>query len=156
MMKQLLSLLLCLCSASLYAASNDDFGRLFSRPSERSTLDKLRQNQQLKIETVPAVTPAITLATPDPVSLQGYVKRGDGKKSTLWINNQAVQEDSTLGNVHIGRLNQRRSTQGAAENLAREGVDVTVSANAQPIRLQAGQMYVPDSNQIKALAGVEK
>lgn len=152
MIKLLLSLLLWALPATLYASDHDDFGRLFSRASERNYLDKLRQKQKLNIaavQTVPAV-----LALPEPISLHGYVKRNDGKKSTLWINNQAVQEDSTLGNVYIGRLNQRRAAPGTS--LATEGVDVTDSASPRSIRLQAGQRYTHETNQIEALSSQEK
>jgi hypothetical protein len=153
MIKLLLSLLLCAFAASPYAASNDDFGRLFSHASERNYLEKLRQKQKLKTDTL-QVTPALISPTlPGPISLHGYVKRNDGKKSTLWINRQAVQEESTLGNLYIGRLNQRRTTSGA--NLVTEGVDVTVSSNAQPIRLQAGQRYTHETKEIEALSAKE-
>jgi hypothetical protein len=149
MMKHLLSLMLYVLSTSLAAAEHDDFARLFSHASERNDLDKLRQKQQLKAtQALPVLT-----VLQQPVSLHGYVKRNDGKKSTLWINNQAVQEESTLGNVHVGRLNQRRLTSGAS--LMSEGVDVSLSANAQTIRLQAGQRYTQATNQIQALPGKE-
>lgn len=151
MIKLLLSLLLCVLPASLYASEHDDFGRLFSRASERNYLDQLRQKQKLnlaKVQTMPAVE-----VLPEPISLRGYVKRNDGKKSTLWINNQVVQEESTLGNVYIGRINQRRGAPGTS--LATEGVDVTAGANAQSIRLQAGQKYTHATNKIEALSSPE-
>ncbi|MGB2832529.1 MAG: hypothetical protein WBC07_06220, partial [Methylotenera sp.] len=95
------------------AAPNDTLGRLFSRPGERNNLDVLRQNQQLKV-IVPQenlepeiLDKALPVELPDPITLQGYVKRSDGKGNTLWINNQAVQENSTVDNVKIGKLNQR-------------------------------------------------
>jgi hypothetical protein len=113
MIKLLLTMRLCGFSAASSAASHDDFARLFSRASERSAPDKLRQNQKLKPEAVQLAPATITLASPESVRLYGYVKRGDGKKSTLWINNQAVQEDSTLGNVHVGRLKQQGSRLGS-------------------------------------------
>lgn len=140
------------------AAPKDDFGRLFSRPEERKSLDYLRQNQPLK-----TISPAENLQTesaleaplelPDPITLQGYVKRSDGTKSTLWINNQAVQEDSTVDNVQIGKLNQQgRSNLGGSS----EGLDVKIPANGKRIRLKAGQVYEPETNQIKELKTVEK
>lgn len=141
------------------AAPNDDFGRLFSRPEERKNLDYLRQNQPLKTVS-PAenlqsgsALEAAPLELPDPITLQGYVKRSDGTKSTLWINNHPVQEDSTVDNVQIGKLNQRgHSNLGGSP----EGLDVKIPANGKRIRLKAGQIYEPETNQIKELKTVEK
>jgi hypothetical protein len=154
-----LSLLLSGFVTQTQAASNDDFGRLFSRPDERKNLDYLRQNQPLK-----TITPAenlqseeelgaAPLALPDPITLQGYVKRSDGTKSTLWINNQPVQEDSTVDNVQIGKLNQQgHSSSGGSP----DGLEVKIPANGKRIRLKAGQVYEPETNQIKELKTVEK
>ncbi len=137
------------------AAPNDNLGRLFSRPNERSNLDFLRQNQKLKIiniQTEPqldstAEVPQAEL--PAPITLQGYVKRSDGTKSTLWINNQAVQEDSMVDDVQVGRLNQRG-------NSAVDALNLKIPANGKHIRLKAGQVYEPETNQIKELKTVEK
>ncbi|MDP2152124.1 MAG: hypothetical protein Q8J66_00470 [Methylotenera sp.] len=142
---------------SIQAAPNDDFGRLFSRPAERERLDKLRQSQQLKVITTQESAPSESDADHDPVeisgpiTMQGYVKRNDGEKSTLWINNQAVQEDGVVDNVQIGQIN-RRGFSSKTTNT--EGVDV--QAGGKKIRLKAGQMYEPESRQIKELQVVEK
>jgi hypothetical protein len=155
----LVSLLVSAFVMQAQAAANDDFGRLFSRPDERKNLDYLRQNQPLKTispaedsQSEPAVE-AAPVVLPDPITLQGYVKRSDGTKSTLWINNQAVQEDSTVDNVQIGKLNQR-GNKTTGENP--EGLDVKIPANGKRIRLKAGQVYEPETNQIKELKTVEK
>ncbi|MEO6118291.1 MAG: hypothetical protein ABIP37_04390, partial [Methylotenera sp.] len=145
--------------AEVQAAPNDNLGRLFSRPNERNNLDYLRQNQKLKIVIPQAdsqlddLTDVVQAELPSPITLQGYVKRSDGTKSTLWINNQAVQEDSTVDNVQIGKLNQQgRSNLGGSS----EGLDVKIPANGKRIRLKAGQVYEPETNQIKELKNVEK
>jgi len=140
------------------AAPYDDMGRLFSRPNERSNLDILRQNQKLKVITTQdniqpdSITKPVPAELPDPITLQGYVKRSDGT-NTLWINNQTVQEGSTVDSVQIGRLNQRGFSRKGATT---EGVDVKIPANGKQIRLKAGQMYDPETNQIKELQVVEK
>ena len=152
-----LLLILSHYSLQLLAAQNNEFGRLFSQPNERSHLDDLRQNQKLKI-----VTPQTAVEEPqnvapvipaEPVTLQGYVKRSDGTKSTLWINNQAVQEGGTVDNVQVGRLNQRKNTKGTQ---SAEGLELKMPGNGKRIHLKAGQMYEPDGNQIKELRLVEK
>lgn len=157
---------LLLISALLYwqilpaqAEANGQFGRLFSKPAERSNLNMLRQNQKLKTTNTPDVAaPEVTaepeaVVLPDPITLQGYVKRSDGKNNTLWINGQPVQENSTVDNVKIGRLNKRGFSKKGAST---EGVDVSIPANGKHIRLKAGQMYAPEDNKIYEMQVVEK
>jgi hypothetical protein len=155
----LLGLWISSLAVNAHAESSEQFGRLFSKPNERNNLNILRQNQKLKTiaqqeaqkqqEIVNVEPPEL----PDPITLQGYVKRSDGQTNTLWINNKAVQEDSTVDRVKIGRLNQRGfSNKGATT----EGVDVKIPANGRHIRLKAGQMYEPESNHIYEVQVVEK
>ncbi len=155
-MKKLFTLLpvlmLNIWLVNAYAETGDGFGRLFSRPNERNNLDVLRQNQKLKTVVAEPVETGIEAAPvelPDPITLQGYVKRSDGSKSTLWINNQPVQEDSTVDNVKIGRLNKRG-------NANQEALDLKIPANGKNVRLKAGQIYEPDTNQVKELRVIEK
>ncbi len=154
----LAGLLMSILTLQVQAETTGQFGRLFTKPSERTNLNVLRQSQQLKVVT-PQDKPdpedgaeAESAALPNPVTLQGYVKRSDGA-STLWINKQAVQEDSSVDDVKIGRLNQQGfSKKGASV----EGVDVKISGNGKKIHLKAGQMYEPETNQIIELQVVEK
>lgn len=154
----LLGLLLGTVALQTSAESSEPFGRLFSKPNERNNLNILRQNQKLKvINTQEAQQPEIILnpepaRLPEPITMQGYVKRSDGA-TTLWINNKAVQENSTVDKVKIGKLNQRGfSGKGAST----EGVDVKIPANGKHIRLKAGQMYEPDNNKVYEMQVVEK
>jgi len=140
----------------LQAAAGGDFGRLFSYPSERKTLDVLRQNQKLKVITPQdlqqeASETSEPVELPDPVTMQGYVKRSDGA-TTLWINNKAVQENSTVDDVRVGRLHKQAGTaQTGTDNL-----NVQIPANGKNIHLKAGQVYVPETDQIKELKLLEK
>lgn len=152
------SLILALLASSLaVAAPDDDFGRLFSRPAERKNLDVLRQNQKLKVITPQdliqpdAAVAVVPAELPDPITLQGFVKRSDGT-STLWINNKAVQEDSAVDNVQIGRLHEQRSNAGASS----DSLNVRIPANGKHVRLRAGQIYIPESNQIREMKIIEK
>jgi hypothetical protein len=144
---------------NVYAESNEQFGRLFSKPNERKNLNILRQNQKLKtIAQQEAQKPHDIVndeppELPDPITLQGYVKRSDGQSNTLWVNNKAIQEDSTIDKVKIGRLNQRAFSKKDATT---EGVDVKIPANGKHIHLKAGQMYEPESNHIYEVQVVEK
>ncbi|ADI28537.1 hypothetical protein M301_0149 [Methylotenera versatilis 301] len=161
------SLLIGLCITLLSLQSHAEatiengqqLGRLFSKPNERSNLNVIRQNQKLKItpaadaQQSAVITEAVPIELPDPITLQGYVKRNDGGANTLWINGQAVQENSSVDHVKIGKLNQRGfSNKGAST----EGVDVKIPANGKQIRLKAGQMYEPESNKVYEMQVVEK
>jgi hypothetical protein len=161
------SLLVSLCVTLLSLQSHAEtsiensqqLGRLFSKPNERSNLNVIRQNQKLKVtpaadaQQSAVITEATPIELPDPITLQGYVKRNDGAANTLWINGQAVQENSSVDRVKIGKLNQRGfSNKGAST----EGVDVKIPANGKQIRLKAGQMYEPESNKVYEMQVVEK
>ncbi len=139
--------------------NSQQLGRLFSKPNERSNLNVIRQNQKLKItpaadaQQSAVITEATPIELPDPITLQGYVKRNDGAANTLWINGQAVQENSNIDHVRIGKLNQKGfSNKGAST----EGIDVKIPANGKQIRLKAGQMYEPESNKVYEIQVVEK
>lgn len=159
----LISLSITLLSLQSHAEtsieSNQPLGRLFSKPIERSNLNVIRQNQKLKTITAadaqqPAtITEATPVELPDPITLQGYVKRNDGAANTLWINGQAVQENSSIDHVKIGKLNQKGFSKKGAST---EGVDVKIPANGRQIRLKAGQMYEPENNKIYEMQVVEK
>ncbi len=152
----LLALAQSLCVPSLQAAPDDDFGRLFSRPGERKNLDVMRQNQKLKVITQQdlqreSATDDEPVALPEPVTLQGYVKRSDGS-TTLWVNSKPVQENSEVDDVEIGHLTKQ---QGVVKNSS-DSLNVNIPATGKHIRLKAGQMYEPETNQIKELRQLEK
>lgn len=114
-------------------------GRLFTSPNERANLDYLRQTSKVPspelYEDEQNVTVAPTL--PGSVSMQGYVKRGDGKKGTVWVNNQPVQENSDTGEVHVGKLPKAGSQ-----------VQITIPASGRNVKLKAGQVYMPETDSI--------
>lgn len=150
------SLLASLLAMPLQAAPDSDFGRLFSRPGERKNLDIMRQNQKLKVMTQQDLQQESAsgdqpVALPDPVTLQGYVKRSDGS-TTLWVNSKPVQENSEVDDVEIGHLTKQ---QGVVKNSS-DSLNVKIPATGKHIRLKAGQMYEPESNQIKELRQLEK
>jgi hypothetical protein len=75
---------------------------------------------------------------PRAVNLQGYVKRNDGKHGTVWVNNQAMQENSGNKDVQVGRL---------SENSNR--VPIKLSGNGKHLNLKAGQVYDPETNKVR-------
>ena len=118
------------------ALAVEPMGRLFTSPAERSNLDYLRQTKKKLIapvtidaaETVEAPE-ASPIVLPDAVNLQGYVKRNDGKQGTVWVNNQALQENSGNKEVTIGRLSDSSNR-----------VPIKLSANGKRLNLKAGQV----------------
>ena len=120
--------------------------RLFTSPTERAKLDSLRQAASavaLQAQETQKEPEAETTAIPLPaqITMQGYVKRSDGKKSTVWINHQALQENSATADVQIGNLpnkNQRDS----------HALSLKLPSNGQKFNLKAGQSYLPDENRV--------
>ena len=124
----------------------EPIGRLFTSPSERSNLDYLRQTKKKLIAPVVIDAPteiveapiAAPIVLPEAVYLQGYVKRNDGKQGTVWVNNQALQENSRNKEVVVGKL---------SENSNR--VPIRLSANGRKLNLKAGQVYDPENNRVR-------
>lgn len=134
--------ILSLVLFSQLAIAAEPIGRLFTSPAERSNLDYLRQNRKLnapvKIDEPTEALEAKPVALPDAVNLQGYVKRNDGKESTVWVNNQALQENSSNKDVTVGRLSEQGNR-----------VPLKLSANGKRLSLKAGQVYDPETNRVR-------
>ncbi|MDX1916174.1 MAG: hypothetical protein SFU55_11370 [Methylophilus sp.] len=141
-MKSLKVLFLILMS--LPSVADESLGRLFSTPMERATLDRVRQTKkEIVPQKIEAPNPSIEqapLALPDAVAVQGYVKRTDGKKSTIWINHEALQEGDSNHDVVVGKL---------PTNANR--VPVKIKANGKQFALKAGQVYDPETNKVKEM-----
>jgi hypothetical protein len=125
------------------AIAAEPIGRLFTSPAERSNLDYLRQTKKKLIAPAAVDTPAgaveaSPVALPDAVNLQGYVKRNDGKQGTIWVNNQAMQENSGNKDVRVGKLSEISNR-----------VPIKLSANGRHLSLKAGQVYDPESNRVR-------
>lgn len=144
-MRYLLISLICL-SNPVWGA--EPFGRLFTTPAERATLDHLRQTR--KIEPVNLDQPQEMIESapilPPEISVQGYVKRSDGKKGTVWINQKPVQENSSSGELEVGKLPKSGNQ-----------VEIKVPSLDKSLKLKAGQAYDPETdsiseNRVKAVA----
>jgi len=132
-------LLILLMLSPVAALAAEPFGRLFTTPAERATLDHLRQTRKIEPVNVDPTKEVLELApvAPSAVSVQGYVKRSDGKKGTVWINDQPVQENSTTGGVEVGKLPRN----GNEVQLKVPGLD-------RSLKLKAGQAYDPETDSI--------
>jgi hypothetical protein len=139
MMKYFILLLILF---SQFTIAAEPIGRLFTSPAERSNLDYLRQTRKLnapvKIDEPNDTLEAAPIELPRAVNLQGYVKRNDGKHGTVWVNDQAMQENSGNKDVQVGRL---------SENSNR--VPIKLSANGRRLNLKAGQVYDPENNRVR-------
>lgn len=138
MMRLLLILALLL---PLSSHAEDRLGRLFLTPAERGHLDQLRRTSKPPEKAGPVETSAEHLSEassppPDAVTIQGYVKRSDGK-GTVWVNRQPVQEQTSAHEISIGKL-------GAKDNR----VEVRLPGNGKAVSLKAGQTYDTASGMI--------
>ena len=110
------------------------FGRLFTSKAHRAQLNNLRQIQPLNTAKVNTFSDKTSNSLPDTsasaIIMQGFVKRTDGKKSTVWINHQAVQENENFNDIEIGKLS-RHSNQ----------VPIKLANNGKNISLKPGQVY---------------
>ena len=134
-MRGVLILLLILPSAVMAA---DTLGRLFTTPSERASLDVQRQLR--KVQELDAIKPEEVEAAPKPqsaVSVQGYVKRSDGKKGTVWVNRMPMQEDTSTTDMEVGKL------KGDSNQ-----VQLKLPSTGKKLKLKAGQVYTPETDSI--------
>ena len=124
------------------AASEDSLGRLFTTPAERASLDHLRQTKRVEVleaDKQPAEADAAP-AVPSSISVQGYVKRSDGKKGTVWVNQTPMQENSGTDEVQVGKLRADGNP-----------VQLKLPANGKSLNLKAGQVYVPETDSISEI-----
>jgi hypothetical protein len=130
--------------------------RLFTTPAERTRLDGLRQTasvlalqaQEAKKQLEPEEDVAIPL--PVEVHMQGYVKRSDGRRNTVWVNHKAIQENSSTADVQVGNVSTKFKSKSKLDGA--DEVRMKLSGNGQQFNLKAGQRYLPDENRVKDLA----
>lgn len=139
----LLAVGLWLNAAPAGAAQLD--GRLFSTPAERARLDHLRQTSkqpdpeqaQMQAEEGDVDWTPPPAVIPESVSVQGYVKRSDGKKGTVWVNERPLQENSEAGDLRVGKLPPRGNQ-----------IEIDLPANGKRLKLKAGQIYLPETDSV--------
>lgn len=121
--------------------AQETFGRLFSNSAQRSNLNVIRQVKKPVVvnaePTEPTAEPEPVIL-PDAVNLQGYVKRNDGKDSTVWINNNAMQENTSNQDIAVGKLSTKSNR-----------VPLKLKGNGKQLSLKAGQVYDPETNKVK-------
>lgn len=139
-------------------AENETLGRLFHSPESRAELEHkrgMKPKPVVKKQVVKSTLklPRPTLPLPDPIMLQGYVKRSDGP-NTVWINHQPVRENSQTQSIKVGNIAKRHQSSHKsllAEQNALNKIDqlvIKIPANGKVIQLKPGQRYDPEQNRV--------
>ncbi len=135
-MRYLLMILILLPGITVAA---DSLGRLFTTPAERASLDYLRQTRKAEVLEADKSAEAAP-AVPSSISVQGYVKRSDGTKGTVWINQKPMQENSGTDEIQVGKLRADGNQ-----------VQLKLPANGKSLNLKAGQIYVPETDSVSEI-----
>jgi len=134
------------CLLPALALAEEKLGRLFFTPAERAHLDSLRQTSQPPGKIVKPGNAEDALADketvglpaiPAAVTVQGYVRRSDGK-GTVWINRQPIPEKSSHGELEVGKLSRDPGR-----------VQVKLPSTGRTVELKAGQSYDPASGKVE-------
>ena len=154
----LISSFLFAFSFTTFAAS-DTLGRLFHSPESRAELEQKRgvkpapQPQERVLKKAVVKAPKPTLPLPDPIMLNGYVKRSDGP-NTVWINHQPVRENSRIQSINVGHIakgHQSKKNSLLAKQNSLNKIDqllIKIPANGKVIQLKPGQRYDPEQNKV--------
>ena len=143
MLHRRMFLLLIIACPALTSYGAEDWGSLFTTPSGRVRLDALRGESSVSSSTAPVTPVAETVSgvsgvSPStPITIRGYVERGDGKRNTVWVNNVPVMENASVGEVEVGELRSGSSP-----------VQLKLPHIRQPLQLKAGQTYLPATGEI--------
>jgi hypothetical protein len=90
-------LLVALLLTAGQAPAGESLGRLFYTPAQRAQLDVLRSQKNI---AVPVPEQQEPLPVPEVVTYGGIVRRSDGK-TTVWINNQVVNDGKATDGLAI-------------------------------------------------------
>ena len=140
MLRGRMFLLLIIACPALTSYGAEDWGSLFTTPSERARLDALRGESSVSSSPSPVTRVGETVSDgppSTPITIRGYVERGDGKRNTVWVNNVPVMENASVGVVEVGELRSGSSP-----------VQLKLPHIRQPLQLKAGQTYLPATGEI--------
>jgi len=132
-------MVVCVAAAGhLHAAQPQQappLGRLFFTPAERAQLDIARTQKKAPPVTAAAEPPAPQPA-PQIVTYGGIVRRSDGR-STLWINNRAVDEKEALSALSLkGKV---RPDGAVSVQVPQTGGTIDIKVG-QSVELQTGRV----------------
>lgn len=121
-------------------------GRLFTTQAERQRLDAIRKTASIaamQAQEAKATREDVEVddLLPEKVSMQGFVKRSDGKKSTFWVNHQSLQESASNEEMQIIGF-------GRNKRKVDEDVNLELKKSGQILILKPGQIYFPNENRL--------
>lgn len=97
----LLFLLAGISLADTPSFAAEPLGRFFFTPAQRAQLDTART--QKNRATLSSEKPEDATPVPEILTYDGAVRRSDGK-STVWLNNRAINDRGASGGVVVGRV----------------------------------------------------
>lgn len=149
-MRTCIALLLLVLNGPVLAETGH-YGRLFTSPSQRAELNYLRQINKYKspLQALQPVEEGGEAPIPlsdrvDAVAMQGYVKRSDGKKGTVWINQTALTEGEARDGLAVGQI-------GNTDRIMIKGDGLN-----KPLVLKPGQRYLSDQDRVVEESAVER
>lgn len=153
-MRAIIFIMLALQVSKAIAAEGHGISRLFTTQVERERLDSVRKLASvaaMQAQEVKANANAEDVESgdflPEKISMQGFVKRSDGKKSTLWINHYAIQEGASKGDIQVGSFNKN-------ERQINNTIHFKLKKSDQVFDLKPGQDYLPSQSRVVDLSGL--
>ena len=126
-----------LCAAAATGTAAQELGRLFFTPEQRAALDARRK---ARLPDKPAATPQAE----SPVTrVNGIVQRSGGR-STVWVNGEAIPEDS------------QAAGQGAPQPAGAGRVTVPAGEGAKGRSLRVGESLNRDSGEVSDIVGKDE
>ncbi len=141
----LIPLIVAMSSLTCAQAASDGFGRLFTTPAERRSLQELRETAPLVEEPVQVIVPETDVLAEEKVvprnlegiTLNGLVVRKDGK-STVWLNGSNSYEGSLASEYF--RID--------TDDINKKKVSVKVPDVDLEFDLKVGQTYEPEDESL--------
>jgi hypothetical protein len=160
-MIKIIGVLLILLTPLVSAAEKDSASnwlvnaKLFTTPADRSRLDSLRQTASvLALQAQESLKEPeedeTTVLLPTQVHMQGFIKRNDGQKNTVWINHKALLENTVTSDLQVGSVSTKFKSKNKLDGA--DEISMKLPGNGQTFKLKAGQRYLPEENSVKDLS----
>jgi len=136
---------LAAAATSVPASAQERFGRLFFTPAQRASLDIARsQRARAALSTEKPEQEAAPV--PQTITYSGVLRRSDGK-TTVWINNQPVNDQESAGAAAI--VGQVRPDGSVTLQVPQSGRSVILKPG-QSVELLSGAVEEANSRKLEA------